>query len=174
MLQSVIELLSRVDVFFFNLFNQGLKCRFFDLIMPLFTHLAGFASVVGICLFLTLFLPSIPGPPILGAVFFAQIAAQSLKYLVKRLRPHIRLANVNIFQKLMHYDPSFPSAHTATIVALGQVVATMQPAYESPIAFLCIMVGVSRIYLGQHYPGDVLVGAVIGLLAAQLSCYLFV
>lgn len=174
MLQSVIELLSRVDIFFFNLFNQGLKCRFFDFIMPLFTHLAGFASVVGICLFLTLFLPSIPGPPILGAVFFAQVAAQSLKYLVQRLRPHIRLPNANVFQKLMHYDPSFPSAHTATIVALGGVVAAMQPAVEDPIAFLCIMVGVSRIYLGQHYPGDVLVGAIIGMLAAQLSCYLFV
>lgn len=174
MLQSLLNLITRVDVFFFNLFNQSLKCRFLDIIMPLFTHLAGFTSVVGICLFLTFFLPQIPGPPILGAVFFAQVAAQSLKYFIKRLRPHIKLPNVNIFQNLMHYDPSFPSAHTATIVALGGVIATMQPAFENPIATICIMVGVSRIYLGQHYPGDVLVGAFIGAMAAQLSCHLFI
>lgn len=174
MLQSLLNLLSRVDVFFFNLFNKSLKCRFLDFVMPFFTHLAGFASVVGICLFLTLFLPSIPGKNILGAVFFAQVAAQSLKFLVKRLRPHIKLPNVNIFQTLMQYDPSFPSAHTATIVALSGVIATMQPQFENLLAGVCIMVGVSRIYLGQHYPGDVIVGAFIGMLAAQLSCCIFV
>lgn len=173
MLESLLNGLARVDTFFFNFFNQSIKCRFLDFIMPLFTHLAGFASVVGICLFLMLFLPSIPGTKVLGAVFFAQVAAQSLKFIVKRLRPHIKLEDVNIFHKLMQYDPSFPSAHTATIVSLSGVIAAMQPAYENTLAAICMLVGVSRIYLGQHYPGDVLAGAIIGLIAAKLSCMIF-
>ena len=130
-------------------------------------------SVVAICLFLLLFLPSIPGTNVLGAVFFAQLAAQSIKFIIKRVRPHIKLPNVNIYTKLMQYDPSFPSAHTATITAVGGVIAILQPGYENIIAGICTMVGISRIYLGQHYPGDVLAGAVIGIGAAWLSCQIF-
>lgn len=173
MIKSFLQMLARVDTFFFNFFNQSVKCRFLDIIMPLFTHLAGLVSVVGICLFLLLFLPSIPGTNVLGAVFFAQLAAQSIKFIIKRVRPHIKLPNVNIYTKLMQYDPSFPSAHTATITAVGGVIAILQPEYENIIAAICTMVGISRIYLGQHYPGDVLAGAVIGIGAAWLSCQIF-
>lgn len=173
MIDSFLQMLARVDTFFFNFFNQSIKCRFLDIIMPLFTQLAGFVSVVGICLLLTLFLPAIPGAKVLGAVFFAQLAAQSMKFITKRMRPHIQLPNVNIYIKLMQYDPSFPSAHTATITALGGVIAILQPEYENIIAGVCTMVGISRIYLGQHYPGDVLVGAAIGIAAAWLSCQIF-
>lgn len=173
MLTSFWNFLVRLDTFFFNIFNQSIKCRFLDILMQLFTHLAGFSSVVGICLFLTLFLPSIPGPNVLGAVFFAQLAAQSIKFIIRRIRPHIKLPNVNIFTKLMQYDPSFPSAHTATITALGGVIAIMEPSTEDMMAAICTCVGISRIYLGQHYPSDVLVGAVIGIVSAKLSCMIF-
>lgn len=172
-MQTILNTMARIDTFFFNILNQSIKCRFLDIIMPLFTHLAGFSSVVGICLFLMLFLPSIPGTTVLGAVFFAQVTAQSLKFFVKRVRPHIKLDNVNIFNKLMQYDPSFPSAHTATIVSLSGVIAAMQPAYENILAAVCMLVGVSRIYLGQHYPGDVIIGAIIGWFSARLSCMIF-
>ena len=173
MIKSFLQMLARVDTFFFNFFNQSVKCHFLDIIMPLFTHLAGLGSGGGICIFLLLFLPSIPGTNVLGAVFFAQLAAQSIKFIIKRVRPHIKLPNVNIYTKLMQYDPSFPSAHTATITAVGGVIAILQPGYENIIAGICTMVGISRIYLGQHYPGDVLAGAVIGIGAAWLSCQIF-
>jgi undecaprenyl-diphosphatase len=169
----VLEFLAGLDVSIFNFFNQKIKCRLLDFIMPLFTHLAGFASVVGICLFLMIFLPSIPGTNVLGAVFFAQVAAQSTKFLIKRVRPHIKIIEANIFSKLMQYDPSFPSAHTATITALGGVITILHPITFPLIVVVCVGVGISRIYLGQHYPSDVLVGAIIGVIAAELSCLIF-
>ncbi len=169
----MLEFLAGLDVSIFNFFNQKIKCRLLDFIMPLFTHLAGFASVVGICLFLMIFLPSIPGTNVLGAVFFAQVAAQSTKFLIKRVRPHINIIEANIFSKLMQYDPSFPSAHTATITALGGVITILHPITFPLIVVVCVGVGISRIYLGQHYPSDVLVGAIIGVIAAELSCLIF-
>lgn len=169
----MLSLLARIDVVIFNFINKKIKCRSLDFLMPFFTHLAGFASVVGICLFFMLFIPSVPGTTILGAVFFAQATAQSIKFIFKRVRPHINLPDVNIVSKLMQYDPSFPSAHTATITALGGVVALLHPATLPAIMLVCLLVGLSRIYLGQHYPGDVLFGAIIGILAAEISCLIF-
>lgn len=165
--------LVRMDIAIFNFFNQKLKCMALDLIMPLFTHLAGFTSVVGICLIFSLSIPSVPGRNILGAVFFAQLAAQTIKFMFKRIRPHIKLSGVNIFDKLMQYDPSFPSAHTATIVALAGVIAIKHPLFFLPLVILCVLVGISRIYLGQHYPSDVIFGAAIGIIASIISCLLF-
>lgn len=165
--------LTTIDVQVFNFFNKRIKCLALDLIMPVFTHLAGFTSVVGICLFFMLFVPSIPGRNMLGAVFFAQLMAQSIKFMVKRIRPHIKLTGVNIFTKLMQYDPSFPSAHTATIVALGGVIAILHPLFSPGIMVICTCVGISRIYLGQHYPSDVIFGAAIGVISAALSCLIF-
>ncbi len=169
----LFTLLSRLDIALFNFCNKTIKCRSLDFIMPFFTHLAGFSSVVGICLFFMLFVPSVPGTNILGAVFFAQASAQSIKFLFKRVRPHINLPDVNIFSKLMQYDPSFPSAHTATITALGGVIAWLHPATLPAIMLICLLVGLSRIYLGQHYPGDVIFGALIGTISAELSCLIF-
>ena len=148
--------LTRVDIAIFNFCNKKLKCRLLDWIMPIFTHLAGFASVVGICLYFMLFIPSVPGTNI-----------------CKRVRPHIKLPDVNIFSKLMQYDPSFPSAHTATITALAGVVTLLHPWAFPLLLPVCALVGLSRIYLGQHYPSDVLFGAIIGCISAELSCLIF-
>ena len=165
--------LTRIDIAIFNFCNKKLKCRLLDWIMPIFTHLAGFASVVGICLYFMLFIPSVPGTNILGAVFFAQFSAQSIKFICKRVHPHIKLPDVNIFSKLMQYDPSFPSAHTATITALAGVVTLLHPWAFPLLLPVCALVGLSRIYLGQHYPSDVLFGAIIGCISAELSCLIF-
>lgn len=172
-LNSLFTTLARLDVSIFNFFNKSIKCPMLDLVMPCFTHIAGFASVVGIILFFMLFLPSIPGKTVLGSVFFAQVTAQSIKFLVKRVRPHIKLSEVNIFSKLMQYDPSFPSAHTATIVSLGGVIAIKHPMFLPFITVICTLVGISRIYLGQHYPSDVIFGAAIGTISAILACWIF-
>ena len=172
-LNRLLITLTRLDVAVFNFINKSIKCPLLDLVMPGFTHIAGFASIVGIILFFMLFFPSIPGKTVLGSVFFAQVTAQSIKFLVKRVRPHIKLSEVNIFSKLMLYDPSFPSAHTATIVALSGVIAVKHPIFLPFITVICILVGISRIYLGQHYPSDVIFGSAIGTISAILACRIF-
>lgn len=161
------------DTKLFRFLNKSIKCKTLDFLMPIFTHIAGFSVTVGLCLFLMIFIPTIPGKTIIASVFFAQASAQSIKLVVKRLRPHIKLPDVNIFAKLMHYDPSFPSAHTATIVSLSTAIVAKVPWLSLPCSVLCLCVAISRIYLGQHYPFDVVIGAILGLIAGTLACIIF-
>jgi undecaprenyl-diphosphatase len=66
-------------------------------------------------------------------------------------------------------SPSFPSSHATIITALAVVYGTKYPSLRLPLAGTVGLVGFSRIYLGKHYPSDVLVGVFIGYGLGRLS-----
>ena len=61
---------------------------------------------------------------------------------------------------------SFPSGHTASAAAFATTVALEAPELGPPVAVLAAGVGLSRVWTGAHYPGDVLAGAGIGVTVA--------
>jgi membrane-associated phospholipid phosphatase len=69
---------------------------------------------------------------------------------------------------------SFPSGHTVTIFALaGVLVFYFRTIFSSiSIILLALMVGISRIAVGVHWPEDVLAGAALGILCATTGVYL--
>ena len=71
---------------------------------------------------------------------------------------------------------SFPSGHTTSIFALATLLAIFSRSRNAKIACLlgAVLVGYSRIYLGQHFLGDVLMGSCIGTITAVLVHWLFV
>ncbi|MGE5316708.1 MAG: phosphatase PAP2 family protein [Chloroflexota bacterium] len=69
------------------------------------------------------------------------------------------------------FHNSFPSGHSITaMAAFTSLVWSIQPKRTTQIliAFLAIIVSYSRIYLGVHFPADVLTGSLIGILASLL------
>lgn len=64
---------------------------------------------------------------------------------------------------------SFPSGHTLHAVVFSLVVLSYYPSLACIIAPFTLMVGLSRVVLGLHYPSDVLAGALIGCLIAGFS-----
>jgi membrane-associated phospholipid phosphatase len=70
---------------------------------------------------------------------------------------------------------SFPSGHSTSVFALATLLAIFDTNKTGNILYLlaAIAVGYSRIYLGQHFLGDVLVGSAIGMLTAVLIHWLF-
>lgn len=68
---------------------------------------------------------------------------------------------------------SFPSGHASSCFAAATVLSSAFPA-AAPLLFLfAVTVAYSRVYLGMHYPSDVLTGAVIGILIALAVLRLF-
>lgn len=64
---------------------------------------------------------------------------------------------------------SFPSGHTLHAVAFSLVAVAYYPALAWLLAPFTVLVALSRMVLGLHYPSDVLAGAVIGFGLAKLS-----
>jgi undecaprenyl-diphosphatase len=75
-----------------------------------------------------------------------------------------RTRNVN-----MPTSASFPSGHTAAAFAFASAVGRDLPWAAVPLRGLAALVGYSRVHTGVHYPGDVIAGALIGAVIADVS-----
>jgi undecaprenyl-diphosphatase len=63
-------------------------------------------------------------------------------------------------------DSSFPSDHVAAAMAIALVLTKAHRRLGGLLFALAGLVGVARVYVGDHYPGDVLAGALVGLVAS--------
>jgi membrane-associated phospholipid phosphatase len=70
---------------------------------------------------------------------------------------------------------SFPSGHATSIFTLATMLALFEKNKRWNVCYLIagVAVGYSRIYLGQHFLGDVIVGSLIGVLVSVLVYWLF-
>jgi len=163
--------LLTLDTDLFHFINHRCRCPFLDKIMPSITSLGNWvpASVIAIIL---IYIRSVPAANVLLSGFLTIIIINSIKALSKRLRPHKALGDVRLLKKkkLMFYDPSFPSAHTAIVSCMSTLFAFYHPGTMPFAALLVLLVGISRIYLGQHYPSDVIIGGIIGWLVTFVIC----
>jgi undecaprenyl-diphosphatase len=93
-----------------------------------------------------------------------------LKFLVKRERP---LFFLEISLKLSKgpgeiLDPSFPSAHAAYSFMMATLLAIWFPRYRFIFFIIAGFIGWTRIYLGLHYPTDVIAGGILGYSITKL------
>jgi undecaprenyl-diphosphatase len=98
----------------------------------------------------------------IAAVAAADLAALALKVIVDRPRPYLQDPTQHpIVRPLLDY--SLPSGHAATSFAAATVLARFRPDLAVPLYVLAAAIAWSRVYVGVHYPSDVLVGALLGL-----------
>ncbi|MDD1768072.1 MAG: phosphatase PAP2 family protein [Methanomassiliicoccales archaeon] len=90
----------------------------------------------------------------------------SMKYIIDRPRPFEVFPDA--FALYDPTDPSFPSGHTEGTFAAAAVLGLRSKKLLIPLMLLAIFVGLSRLYIGVHFPLDVISGAVFGLLIGVL------
>ncbi|NYJ08215.1 phosphatase PAP2 family protein [Petropleomorpha daqingensis] len=91
------------------------------------------------------------------------------KQAARRSRPDPVSAHVPADRQVrMPHSASFPSGHAASAFAFANAVGQTLPTVAAPLRLLACAVGYSRVHTGVHYPGDVVIGAVIGASVGEL------
>ena len=148
---------------------QGLRLAWLDPVVSIYTKL-GDAGILFIALSLAMLLykpTRKAGALALCAMILGLLVTNvTIKPLVERARPWTIWP---IDPLVTEKDPnSFPSGHTCAAFAAGMIWMRALPWRWGRIAAVAaaVLMGLSRLYVGVHYPTDVLAGAVIGSLCA--------
>ena len=109
---------------------------------------------------------------VFSLIFGAIVTNLLLKNIVARPRPFAEIeALIPLIAKPT--DFSFPSGHTTASFAVALVMFRMLPKKIGiPAVVLAALVAFSRLYLGVHYPTDVLVGFVVALVGSLLAVWI--
>jgi undecaprenyl-diphosphatase len=103
-------------------------------------------------------------PAVVGATWIVEFP---IKAYFRRRRPFVEIVRALVIGKKPG-SWSFPSGHTASSFASAWVLSTIWPRRSPVFLALASMVGVSRVYAGAHYPGDVASGALAGVILGEL------
>jgi undecaprenyl-diphosphatase len=156
------------------LVNHDTANRFFDLLMPLLTYMGGSRLVYLYALIMIVWaavdrkrMPwRYPAVFILGT-FLGLIMEEGLKHLLQVPRPvaALGLGNVRVLGELKLKN-SLPSGHVVFSTMMAYTLGYGRGlAWKLPLWSFAAGVAFSRVYMGAHYPLDILVGGVVGVLA---------
>jgi len=176
----VLDALVSFDRDLFLFLNQGVRNWLFDVTLPFLTDSNRKPLGIVILAILWLLLLTKGGRPgriaalllIPTIALSDQLSSSFLKFLIDRPRPCHELANVHLLVGCGS-GYSFPSSHAVNNFAAAMVLSYFLPRWTW--AFFCYasIIAFSRIYVGVHYPSDVLAGAIIGLAVGFVVIFAF-
>jgi len=109
---------------------------------------------------------------ILLLTFLVFLLSQAVEIGVKNLirRPRPQFGPISAFVPFdFAHSYSFPSGHTLIAFSFAYVLSQLRPQKKMIYYLLAVLIAFSRIYLGKHYPSDVLAGALLGILVGIVS-----
>lgn len=149
-----------------------------DVLTPIFKFITtlGNAGVIWIVLSVGLLIPKktrrVGVLALVSLLFSALIDNVILKNVVARTRPYDVIEGLTSLVGAQK-DYSFPSGHTSSaFAAAGVMFRGLPKKFGIPILVFACLMGLSRLYVGVHYPSDVLGGALIGTGIALFTYWL--
>ncbi len=100
--------------------------------------------------------------------FLSMLVEFGVKNMVGRLRPQFVLPGV-IEPFDFYHNFSFPSGHAVIAFAGAFVLSKKLPKFKWLFYSIAVIISFSRIYLGKHFPSDILGGAVIGIMIGYIA-----
>jgi len=166
---NLIDLLIKIDTTCFLFINQTLSNPLFDFIMPLFHQTKFFIPIILLPWIIAIFYDKSNRwklailIPIL--IILVDQTGVWIKKMVLRPRPWaaIELDLINHLVGPSGKNYSFPSNHSANSAALATLFSIIYYPARYLLWILALIIIFSRIYIGVHYPLDVIVGCFIGI-----------
>jgi 4-amino-4-deoxy-L-arabinose transferase-like glycosyltransferase/membrane-associated phospholipid phosphatase len=171
----MIEWLYSIDSGVFRWANQSLAHPFLDRVMVFVSWNALFvpALILGAVLFITkggrrgrVFVLMMT----LAITIADPVVCSAIKRTVNRARPYDTIPETRLLVGKSH-NKSWPSGHTTNWFAATTITFLYYKRIVPWVAFMAFLVGFSRMYLGVHYPLDVLGGIALGIGAALGVAY---
>lgn len=179
-------MLGDLNIYLFNLINHTLHNGPLDILMTIITKLANTEV-----LFLLVIISIIVGIIIknenirnIGILcFVGLILAMGVAFLLKHgihePRPYITLSDVNLLVKANDPYYSFPSGHSTRIfVIITLLIFNIKTLFKNNTKLISLILGIigvliliSRVYVGDHYPLDVIGGAILGTIIGLITNY---
>ncbi len=163
---------NQIDTRLFFFFNVHLANPLFDILMPFITDKYTWLPVWIAAIVLLLWKGGKKGKAVLILVLLSVVLTdvsvnRLLKPLIHRVRPCNVLQGLHL---LVHRSGSFsmPSSHAANFFTLATIFSAYYKRYQWIFWLSAALVAYSRVAVGVHYPFDILVGALVGWIDAQI------
>ncbi len=178
----MLDIVKILDIKLFYIINHNWRNSFLDIIMPFITNTKNFyllflAIFLGMLLFGNYKTRITAVSLCVGITLSDLFSSKLLKHIFNRPRPFEVLENV--IKMVPSAGPSFPSSHAmnsftvATMLFLffkksskakKNIIEILKSYWVGIIAYLfATLSAISRVYVGVHYPSDIICGAVLGI-----------
>lgn len=160
--------ITSLDSATFILINQSLSNPLLDLVMSLITHVG--STIFWLIIASVIWLNGRKKEAVLlgTAIILGGVFSLFLKVLISRPRPYQVIAGSRVFD--IEAGSSFPSGHAGNVFSASIILGKGRGRkWQASLYMLAAVVSFSRIYVGMHYPLDVLVGALGGYIAARIT-----
>ncbi len=163
----MVDFLYQIDLSVFYFINDSISNKLLDRFFPFITEVdhwyIAYIILIGILFFKGGKLGKISA---LGAIILIaisdQLSSSVFKFWFARTRPCIELfPNVNILTGCTD-SFSFPSSHAVNNFAVAAFFTKLYPNLKWVLFIVASLIAISRVYVGRHYPSDVVGGAIIG------------
>lgn len=167
-----MDIVLDLDLYFFNVINQRTQNDLFDFIMPILSD-ARVWSVLAVIWVLVVFFKqrkSFLKPFFLICLSLSAsdlVSYRIIKPWVERPRPCFQVSSTRLLAQGCGSPYGFPSNHASNAMALVIVLYLIYRKFLLMGLLLAFAVGYSRIYLGVHFPLDILAGFGVGCICAM-------
>jgi undecaprenyl-diphosphatase len=165
MVATVMSGLSALDTWTFLLINRSLQNPLFDLVMPILSTKRYFLLPAAVAILMLLVWGGrrmwVVLAVAVAAVALSDLGTNLIKAALHRARPCHVIPDVHLLAGCTG-SFSLPSNHASNMFAIAMVGWLGFRRWRGALLLLAIGVAYSRVYLGVHYPADVLAGAVWG------------
>lgn len=163
----LMELDARDRAIFARCVDHARSRRAWIVLWTMLTHLGG-----TVCTIAGAVLPLVAGSGALrdaaahalATLVISHLAVQLVKRSVSRPRPSRAVGWAALVTEPDRF--SFPSGHSAAAMAVAFAYALFFPPFAAALIALAVLVGASRVFLGVHYPGDVVIGQMLAVCTA--------